>query len=1539
MKRFLVLVPLLLAAATPQSATPLRRHPSNPHYFEFRGQPAVLVTSGEHYGAVMNLDFDYVPYLNELQARNFNLTRLFSGMYVEGWGSPWNTLNPAPNRYLTPWLRSSTPGYADGGNKFDLNQWDPAYFNRLRDFVSQASARGIVVEMVLYCVMYGDGEWNLSPLKSTNNVNGIGTVARDQIFNLSNPAVTAAEDALTAKIVTELNSYDNVYYELCNEPYAAANTTQAWHQHTADKITATEAGLPNKHLIAHNISNGSTAVTNPISPVGILNFHYCNPPDAVGQNFGLGRVIAFDETGFRGSADDGYRTEAWEFLIAGGAVYSNLDWSYTDYAESGTSNDWDHNLGGGGASIRGQLKILKNFMDGFNFVAMSPNNAVVAGGVPSGAGARALVQSGEQYAVYLNGGSQANLVLNLPANSYRAEWVNTKTGAVDKAEDVTHAGGNRTLVSPSYSQDIALRIRKTGAPPPTGTATFYRAINLNGPALSIDGNAWEGSTAPNYTFTGSSFSNQAVALNPATDANRAQMIRSSVWNSAGSNVTLTNVPSGQYQVYLYVWEDNFSVTYSISVEGEVVQSNYASGGAGHWDRLGPWNVDVSDGALNVACSAGDANLSGIEVYRLSSAPPPPPPSGTPTFYRAINLNGDALTIDGNAWDGSSAPNYTYSGSSFSNQAVTLSPATDANRATMIRSSIWNPAGSNVTMTNVPSGQYQVYLYVWEDNFSVTYSISVEGQVVQSSYSSGTGGHWDRLGPWTASVSDGTIQVTCSAGDANLSGIEVWSVSTPTAPPTVTVAASDASASEAGPDPGAFTVTRSGSTAQALTVQYSVGGSATGGSDYTALPGSVTIPAGASSAAVPVVVVNDSLVESSETVVLTLSTSAAYAIGAPSSATVTIQDNDSVPVPPPTGGARVIMPLGDSLTYGFVSPNSLNNEDGGFRRYLWERLTGNGYPNLNFVGSLQNGIGTIDRDHEGHPGWRTDEIAANVNGWLATSSPELILLLIGTNDINQGRSPADTLTQLGILVDRILAARPTAQLLVGSDIVPRLNNDYPNVTAQKILDYNAGIPGLVGSRVAQGKKIGFVDLYALAALNTSTTSTDFGADGLHPSPAGYRKLADAWYGAMTTFLSPPPTGGGTFYRAINLAGGAVTIDGNAWEGSSAPNYTFTGSSFSNQAVALNPSTDANRAAMIRSSVWNPAGSNVTLTNVPSGQYQVYLYVWEDNFSVTYSISVEGQVVQSNYSSGSGGHWDKLGPWTADVSDGTLQVTCSAGDANLSGIEVWRGSGGTAPAPGLVAQWRLDETSGSTAADASGNDNAGTLSPNGPVWTSGKIGGGLDFNGLDDSFSVPSSASINGLKGQMTAAFWMYKRTNAPGYGTLFGRRSGSQYADLWIVYCNNSAADEYSFGVTTSSGTATLTGPAAAGDLNAWVHLAAVYDGGSMILYRNGLEVARRAHSGTIPDESSPVVLGAGDNGSAGMGEYVSAVFDDVRLYNRALSEAEIQTLSAQSAVQRVSGVAPGDAERSSSGSGGSCGLLGAEVLGLFALVRLRRRRA
>src|SRR5689334_416945 len=104
-----------------QAPEPIRLHPKNPHYFLFRGKPAVLITSGEHYGSVLNADFDYKKYLATLAADGMNFTRIFGGSYVEvpatSFGIKRNTLAPQPGRFLAPWMRSDVGGYAGGGNK------------------------------------------------------------------------------------------------------------------------------------------------------------------------------------------------------------------------------------------------------------------------------------------------------------------------------------------------------------------------------------------------------------------------------------------------------------------------------------------------------------------------------------------------------------------------------------------------------------------------------------------------------------------------------------------------------------------------------------------------------------------------------------------------------------------------------------------------------------------------------------------------------------------------------------------------------------------------------------------------------------------------------------------------------------------------------------------------------------------------------------------------------------------------------------------------------------------------------------------------------------------------------------------------------------------------------------------------------------------------------------------------------------------------------------------------------------------------------
>ncbi|MBN1246935.1 MAG: hypothetical protein JXC32_04715 [Anaerolineae bacterium] len=108
--------------------TPLSLHPDNPHYFLFRGEPTVLIISGEHDGAVMNRDFDYGPYLDTLAACGFNQTRLFSGTYRELPGSHNirnNTMAPPPASYLCPW-QCVARGPAGEPLKWDLTLALPA---------------------------------------------------------------------------------------------------------------------------------------------------------------------------------------------------------------------------------------------------------------------------------------------------------------------------------------------------------------------------------------------------------------------------------------------------------------------------------------------------------------------------------------------------------------------------------------------------------------------------------------------------------------------------------------------------------------------------------------------------------------------------------------------------------------------------------------------------------------------------------------------------------------------------------------------------------------------------------------------------------------------------------------------------------------------------------------------------------------------------------------------------------------------------------------------------------------------------------------------------------------------------------------------------------------------------------------------------------------------------------------------------------------------------------------------------------------------
>lgn len=191
----------------------------------------------------------------------------------------------------------------------------------------------------------------------------------------------------------------------------------------------------------------------------------------------------------------------------------------------------------------------------------------------------------------------------------------------------------------------------------------------------------------------------------------------------------------------------------------------------------------------------------------------------------------------------------------------------------------------------------------------------------------------------------------------------------------------------------------------------------------------------------------------------------------------------------------IMPLGDSITWGVGSPSSSS-----YRAPLYQRLVGQAGYAVDFVGSQRSGT-LPDTDNEGHSGWRIDQIAASVDGWLATYQPDVVLLHIGTNDMNQNYQVGTAPQRLGALIDQILVARPAATVLVAK-IVPALD-----AAIQARIDaFNAAVPGVIAARGARAK---LVDLSGLAAADLNDT--------LHPNDSGYARMAVRWYTALEPVL--------------------------------------------------------------------------------------------------------------------------------------------------------------------------------------------------------------------------------------------------------------------------------------------------------------------------------------------------------------------------------------------------------------------------------------
>lgn len=188
----------------------------------------------------------------------------------------------------------------------------------------------------------------------------------------------------------------------------------------------------------------------------------------------------------------------------------------------------------------------------------------------------------------------------------------------------------------------------------------------------------------------------------------------------------------------------------------------------------------------------------------------------------------------------------------------------------------------------------------------------------------------------------------------------------------------------------------------------------------------------------------------------------------------------------------IMPLGDSLTDDLNLP-------GGCRVELERRIAAEGLHDV-FVGSLANGPGELtERHHEGHSGFRIDQVQEHAAAWISSSQPDLVLLMIGTNDVLEAFDLSRAPERLARLVDMILKTLPSVHVLLAT--LP------PNEAAERqTREFNRSLPAIARARAP---RVTLVDLHAALAGSPGL----FPRRNCHPNADGHRRIGDLWWSAI------------------------------------------------------------------------------------------------------------------------------------------------------------------------------------------------------------------------------------------------------------------------------------------------------------------------------------------------------------------------------------------------------------------------------------------
>jgi lysophospholipase L1-like esterase len=642
-----------------------------------------------------------------------------------------------------------------------------------------------------------------------------------------------------------------------------------------------------------------------------------------------------------------------------------------------------------------------------------------------------------------------------------------------------------------------------------------------------------------------------------------------------------------------------------------------------------------------------------------------------------------------------------------------------------------------------------------------------------------------------------------------------------------------------------------------------------------------------------------------------------------------------------------MPLGDSITYdGRAGDTRPASERTGYRQELWLLLQAAGY-SVDFVGSLQAGWAVqpaFDPDNEGHPGWSADEIATDVYGWLEDEPADIVLLHIGTNDLDA--DPDDIVNTVADVknildeIDRYEDIHGVAVTVFLARIVNTAEHACPN--ASYTTTFNNSVAAMALDRInnpnnpAYRDKIVMVDMECGAGLDYGVDTTapyDHDMyDFLHPNASGYIKMADAWFqplaahlgtagqGSITVTKATDPSGGTGFGFAGDL--GAFTLaDGlsRAFSGLEARNYKITESlqqGWMLQSVSciggdFTPTIDGVTIHLGKAQNVTCTFTNFEPPEVPSGSYldsgsgaPLYFSFSGGSFGGTrLDAAIDGVVLDGG----------TVGSYTSQVFDagGVVKWNNIEWISNVGELPNDRMTDKSFDMSGnmLLLHLNQDASHGETAGfvnDFSGSGHHGAASGAGVAIgaaDSGKFRGGYAADGVDDGghIEVASSSDFNFAT---TAAdgfsffAWFAKNgvcDSPDDTNEVIASRFGTEdTVNTWWLGCGldggaGSNRLVLNFWAQQADDQKTLTSPAAVND-GQWHHGGWVYDpaAGQVLLYLDG-ELA--ASEPTTPDpftSANPLCIGAYGVDCDGY-EFVGRL-DEAAAFKRALSAAEVKRL-------------------------------------------------